>query len=220
VSLRIRLHRSPLHSALSFAVNLNEFWAKFWYRLQVKSHITVPHAGPVIITANHTCAADPLFLCAAVTYRPLAFMVAREFANIPVARFFLRLVECIPVRRDGNDTAATKQALRHLRAGKALGIFIEGRIIRPGEVGEPRDGVALLALKTGARVIPAHICGTKYYDSIVREMLTRHRAEVRFGPPVDLSEFSEAGGGRDAVRGATERIYAAIKALAPGGDEA
>ena len=215
ISLRIRLARSPLHSALSFAVNLNEFWAKFWYRLQVKGHVTVPHAGPVIITANHTCSADPLFICAAVTYRPLAFMVAREFSNVPVARFFLRLVECIPVRRDGNDTAATKQALRHLRAGKALGIFIEGRIIPPGEVGEPRDGVALLALKTGARVIPAHISGTQYHDGVVRGMLARHRAQVRFGPPVDLSEFNETGGGRDATRSATAKIYAAIKALDP-----
>jgi len=218
VSLRIRLARSPLRSAVSFAVNLNEFWAKFWYRLRVAGRPTVPHAGPVIVTANHTCAADPLFLCAAVTYRPLAFMVAREYSNIPIARLFLRLVECIPVRRDGTDTAATKQALRHLRAGKALGIFIEGRIIPPGEVGEPRDGVSLLALKTGARVIPAHISGTEFHDSVVREMLTRHQAQVRFGPPVDLSEFDEGGGGREAIRAASAKIYAAIKALDPAGE--
>jgi len=219
VSLRIRLARGPFRAILTFVINFNEFWAKFWYRLQVVGRSTVPHTGPVIVTANHTCAADPFFICAAVTYRPLAFMVAREYSNIPIVRFFLGLVECIPVRRDGNDTAATKQALRHLRAGKALGIFIEGRIIPPGEVGEPRDGVALLALRTGAKVIPAHISGTRYHDGVAREMLARHRALVRFGPPVDLSEFAEAGGGREAIQAASAKIYAAIKALDPGDAE-
>lgn len=213
--LRVRLARGIHGRGLTFAENLNEFIAKFWWRLRRIGRSTVPREGAVIITANHTCSADPLFLHAAAPYRPIAFMVAAEYSNWPIVRFFLRLVECIPVKRDGRDTVATKHAIRHLRNGKALGIFIEGRIVPPGDEARPKDGVAMLALKTGATVIPAFISGVTYYDSIVRGLLARHRANVHFGSPVDLREFVPADAGREQLRAATAKIYAAILALAP-----
>ena len=215
VTLRIRLGRSKLGRAVTFAVNLNEFISKFWYRLRCDGRPTVPHSGAVIVTANHTSPPDPLLLYAAAPYRQVSFMVAEEYTRNAFARFFLNLVDCISVRRDGQDTAATKKAIRHLRAGQAIGIFIEGKIIPPGETGEPQDGVAMLALKTGAPVIPAFISGTKYHDSVMRGMLARHRACVRFGPAVDLDEFRTGKPDRATIRAATVRIYEAIKSLAP-----
>jgi len=215
VTLSVRLRRGTHGTRLTAAENLNEFLAKFWWRLRRVGRSTIPREGPVIVTANHRCSADPLFLSAAATYRPIAFLVAAEFTNWPVVRSFLRLVECIPVKRDGRDTAATKHAIRHLRAGKAVGIFIEGRIVSPGDVAEPKDGVAMLALKTGASVIPAHISGVKHRAGILSGLLARHNACVRFGPPVDLEEFRHSSHNRETVRAATQRIYAAIQALAP-----
>lgn len=215
VTLAIRLRRGVHGKSLTFAENLNEFLAKFWWRLQRLGASTVPRTGPVLVTANHTCSADPLFLSAAAPYRPISFLVAAEYSNWPVVKFFLRLVECIPVKRDSRDSEATKQAIRHLRAGKAVGIFIEGGIVAPGEVHPPRDGVAMLALRTGAPVIPAYISGVTYHKSVVRGLLARHRARVRFGPPVDLTEFQAGDRNRDGVRAATQKIYAAVQALAP-----
>ena len=150
VTLFVRLGRGLHGRQLTFAQNLNEFLAKFWWRFRRIGAPTVPREGAVIITANHTCSADPLFLSAGVMYRAISFMVAAEYTTWPIVRYVLSLVECIPVKRDGRDTAATKSAMRHLRAGKALGIFIEGRIVAPTEVVRPKDGVAMLALKTGA----------------------------------------------------------------------
>jgi 1-acyl-sn-glycerol-3-phosphate acyltransferase len=215
VTMSIRLRRGPLGKTLTFAENLNELLAKTWWRFQRVGRSTVPRTGAVLVTANHTCSADPLFLCAAVPYRPISFVVAEEYTHWPIIKFFLRVVECIPVKRDSRDTEATKQAIRHLRDGKAVGIFIEGGITGPDEVPRPRDGVAMLALRTGAMVIPAYISGVAYHESIVRGLLARHRARVRFGPPVDLNEFREGERSREAIRAATNKIYAAVKALAP-----
>jgi 1-acyl-sn-glycerol-3-phosphate acyltransferase len=215
VTLSIRLRRGLHGKTLTFAENLNELLAKTWWRFQRIGRSTVPRTGAVLVTANHTCSADPLFLCAAVPYRPISFVVAEEYTHWPIIKFFLRVVECIPVKRDSRDTEATKQAIRHLRDGKAVGIFIEGGITGPGEVPRPRDGVAMLALRTGAPVIPAYISGVTYHENIVRGLLARHRARVRFGPPVDLNEFREGERSREAVRAATHKIYAAVKALAP-----
>jgi 1-acyl-sn-glycerol-3-phosphate acyltransferase len=106
-----------------------------------------------------------------------------------------------------------KKAMRLLRDGKALGIFIEGRIMLPGEKPEPKDGVAMLALKTGTPVIPAHISGVVHTNEVVKGLIARHRARVRFGRPVDLSGLG--GRSREDVRAATQRIYEAILLLAP-----
>ncbi|MFQ5414670.1 MAG: MFS transporter [Phycisphaerae bacterium] len=220
ITLRVRLRRGVGGTALTWAVNTTEFVAKFWWRLRRVGPATVPHEGAAIITANHTCSADPLFLHAAVTYRPIAFLVAVEYTTWPVFRFFMGLVECIPVHRDNRDTAAMKRALRHLRDGKAVGIFIEGRMVPPGETAHPKDGVAMLALRTGAAVIPAHISGVTYRPSIVRGLLGRHHARVHFGPPVDLDAFRTGRkADRATLRAATRRIYAAIQDLAPPGQQ-
>ncbi len=215
VTLSVRLRRGTHGKSLTFAENLNEFLSKFWWRFQRIGRSTVPRTGPVLVTANHTCSADPLFLSAAASYRPISFLVAAEYAHWPIVRFFLRLVECIPVKRNSRDSEATKQAIRHLRNGKAVGIFIEGGIVGPGEVHRPKDGVAMLALRTGAPVIPAYISGVTYHKNVVWGLLIRHRARVRFGLPVDLSEFQAGDRNRDSVRAATNKIYAAVQALAP-----
>jgi 1-acyl-sn-glycerol-3-phosphate acyltransferase len=215
ITMTVRLGRGPLGRGMNLAENLNEFLAKFWYRLRRVGPSTVPRTGPVIITANHASTADPIFLHAAAPYRPISFLVAAEFMKLPIASFFINLLECIPVKRDGRDASATKQAIRYLRAGKAVGIFIEGRIVPPGTKPHPKDGVAMLALKTGVKVIPAHISGVVYRDGIFSGLLTRHRARVRFGRPVDLSEFAGDKSSRENVRAATRKIYNAIQALAP-----
>lgn len=215
INLNIRLRRSEHGKGLMFAENLNEFLAKFWWRFKRVGLVTVPREGPVIIIANHTCPADPVFLSAAVRYRPIAFMVAAEYTNWPIIRSVMRLIECIPVKRETRDIAATKQAIRHLRAGKAVGIFIEGGIVPPDQTVDLKDGAAMLALRTGATVIPAHISGVVYHEGILMGLLTRHRARVRFGQPVDLSEFKTDKANRETVKTVTRKIYAAIKSLEP-----
>lgn len=214
VTLYARHRRSAHGMRVSFYKNLNEFLAKWWYRLRRIGPCTIPREGPVIVTANHTSGIDPLLLIAASPYRIPAFMVAREYYRLPLLHGFMAAVNCIPVRRDGQDISATKAAIRHLREGRVMGIFMQGRIPCPGEDIGPKDGAAMLALKTGAVVVPAYISGTRYYDSVLASHVSRHRAEVRYGPPVDLSEFAGVKN-RDTLRAASEKIWQAINALRP-----
>jgi len=64
-------------------------------------------------------------------------------------------------------------------------------------------------------VIPAYISGVTYHGNVVWGLLTRHRARVRFGLPVDLTEFQLEDRNRAVIRAATAKIYAAVMALAP-----
>lgn len=215
VVLYVRLRRGPHGWALNLGENLNEFLVKFWYRFQRVGRATVPRSGPVIVTSNHVSAADPLLICAAAPYRAISFMIAAEYARWPIVSFFVRALECIPVRRGTRETSATKQALRHLEQGRAMGIFIEGGISEPGETPRPKDGVAMMALKTGATVVPAYISGMKLHQTLLRGLFSRQDARVRLGPPVNLDEFHSDELSRETIRAATAKIYAAVLALAP-----
>jgi len=189
MSLMIRMREGPFHKVVGFWWNVNEFYCKWWFRLKREGICTVPAEGPVIVVSNHTCSIDPLLLIASIPNRILGFLVAREYAHLPIGERFIRMIECIPVKRDHEDTAATRAALRHLKAGKALGIFIEGRIPKPGEVVEPKEGAVMLALHTNAIIVPAYISGTIYDDKVSKSFFRRHNARVRFGKPIDLRKY-------------------------------
>jgi len=214
VTLATRLRRGPHTIGVNFIENVNEFVCKFWWRLQREGRAGIPPTGPVILTGNHRCSIDPFLLGASAPNRLICYMIAAEYASWPGVRWFVRLAQCIPVKRGTRQTSATKEALRSLRDGKVVGIFIEGQIVPPGATPKPKDGVAMLALRTGACVVPAHISGTNYHDGVVAGFLSRHHARVRFGPPVDLSEFGRGKVDRETLRDATKKIYDAVQALA------
>jgi len=148
-------------------------------------------------------------------FRQISYIIAAEYLKWPVIRTFAVNTQCVPVKRDGSDAAALKQCMRRLQDGQAMGIFIEGGINRPGRERQPKDGIAILALKTGAQVIPAYIDGIKYRESIIAGLFARHRARIRFGPPVDLDAFRAQPRDRQVIRAATWKIYKAIYDLAP-----
>ena len=211
---RYHFRRSARPFVVALPNALNQVVCKFWYRLRRQGPSTVPRQGGCIITANHVSSADPCLLMAAAPGRLCGWMIAREYYDMPLLKHLNRELESIAVRRDGKDVSATKQALRQLRAGKALGIFVEGRVMVPGSERELRDGVALLALRSEAQVIPAHISGIRYKDTVLKTFLSRHRVRVRYGRPVDLSEFTDPRD-RQQVQAATQKIWSAIQALAP-----
>jgi 1-acyl-sn-glycerol-3-phosphate acyltransferase len=217
ITLRVRLKRGLDMPWLNFLRQANEFVCRAWWRLEQVGPCTVPRTGPAIITANHRSVPDPALLQASVPYRVLSFLIAAEYTHLPIVRTIVRATQCIPVRRGTRDTSSTKEALRRLESGGVVAIFIEGGISPPNVTPRPKDGVALLALRTGAPVIPAYIWGTRYSKGVFWGCLIRHRAKVRFGAPVDLSDLSGRERDRELVRLATQRIYSAIMSLAPAG---
>ena len=212
-SLVIRLQSSVFTPGVAFWWNLNAFYCKWWFRLRRDGICTVPADGPVIVVANHTCAVDPLLLIASTPHRKLGFLIAEEYAHLPIAGRLTNMVECISIKRGEHDIAGTKAALRHLKAGKPLGIFPEGRIPAPGEVVELKEGAAMLALQTNAVVVPAYIAGTRYTDGVLASFFRRHHARVRFGKPIDLSKYRGTRPGKAAVGQATQLLMQEIRAL-------
>jgi 1-acyl-sn-glycerol-3-phosphate acyltransferase len=208
-----RLHRGRFPATVMFWHNLNFFYCKLIHRVKRDGLCTIPGEGPVIVAANHVSGVDPLLLLATSPNRYISFLIAREYYETPIAGRIIKLAECIPVNRTGNDTASIKVSLRHLSDGKLMGIFPQGGIRPVDDASEVRGGIGMLALRSGATVIPAYVSGVPHTDSVVAALFTRHHAVVRYGPPVDLSAFAGREKDKNVYAEASNAIMNAIRAL-------
>ncbi|MFQ5502052.1 MAG: MFS transporter [Phycisphaerae bacterium] len=214
----VRLRRGRFGPMLTFWKNFSDFYCRFWFRTRRDGSCTIPAVGPAIVAANHNSTLDPFVLVSASPNRVMGYMIAKEYTRIPVLRSIVRSIECIPVNRSGVDTASVKAALRYLKAGKLLGIFPQGRVQDPAEPVEVREGIGMLALRSGAPVIPAYISGIQYSDAVFSPFIRRHRAVVRYGKPVDLSRWIGREKDRKAYREVAEHIVECILTLKPEGE--
>lgn len=187
-------------------------YARLWHRCTIHGIHRVPRSGPVILVANHTCSADPAFLLAS-SPRPISFLLAEEYIRLPVIAGIFRFLRCVPVRRNGRDVAAVRCALRRLSAGGLLGIFPEGGLSNAGR-GQPRRfkaGAVLLALRSGAPVVPVLILGGPQTRHVLDAWLcpSRQRTRVIFGAPFALS----AAGGRQHLERTMRQVMEQLWAL-------
>jgi 1-acyl-sn-glycerol-3-phosphate acyltransferase len=193
------------------------WFARTWHRCSPDGPCTLPGAGPAILVANHPSHADPAFLIAS-SPRLLCFLQARECYDILLLRRLFRRVGCIPVSRDAPDLAAIRLALKRLREGKVVCLFPEGDVGEAGgdRVAPGKSGAALLALRSGAPVIPAHIRGGPRTRNLLWAWFWPSTGvRVVFGPPIDLSSFRGRRLDRHCLRQATARIMEGIAALEP-----
>lgn len=192
---------------------------------------SVPASGPAILVANHHAGPDPLFLIA-TNRRIISFLIAVEYYRIRWLNGILERVGCVPVDRR-RVTAATLRGVRErLEAGRLVGIFPEGGIHAPGAPVRSKPGAALLALETGAPVVPARVVGIRQIPgNDLWTFLRPRRVRLHYGPPVPLADLRAqyhtakagqaanadpmAAGGdpRAVVERAAQRIVNAIYAL-------
>jgi len=151
----------------------------------------VPKEGALIVAANHRRYADPVLVSMAVPRR-IQWMAKKELFGFPFERFFF-FIGAFPVDRE-SGRAALRTALNLLKAGWALGIFPEGQRRRKGYDSEhaPKSGVAMLAARGGAPVIPVYV-------SRIPGPLERLRGGnllVYIGDPITFENTERKGGGR------------------------
>ena len=118
-------------------------------------------AGAVLLAVNHTALVDgPLI--PGVLPRPVAFLVGAEVFRGPLGPLPRRTGQ-IPVRRGTVESAPLRAAPGVLAAGGIggiVGVFAEGTR-REGEVTQIRHGIAYLAVRSGAPVVPVACHGTR-----------------------------------------------------------
>ena len=152
----------------------------------------LPKTGALIIAANHASAGDPVFVGAFLTKklgRPLNWLAKRELFDVPVLSWIARHGGVHAVERGGADVEAFRIASRILEAGHVLAIFPEGTRSPTGALQKGVDGVSLLALRTGALILPVGVGNSDRFWPKGR-LLPRPRGDVtvRVGEPFRIHD--------------------------------
>lgn len=191
---------TAFYSVCTFAYGL---FSAVVHPFTVVGRENVPMEGKVIICANHQSAQDPMALATYVK-RKIFFMAKKEAFSVRLFGKVLSALGAFPVARGENDINAIRTSFRLLKEEKALGIFPEGHRFTGGEMQAAQNGASMIALRSGAAVIPARISGN--YKPFKRMRLI-------IGKPVELGDLN---GKCDAntLSICSERIRKAIMELA------
>lgn len=179
------------------------------FELEVSGLEHVPLSGPVLLAGNHSGLLDgPLVY--SVSPRAATFLVKSELFVGPLARALGWLGQ-VPVHRGSPDRSALTAGLAVLASGGALGVFPEGTR-GAGGLEQVADGLAYLALRSGAPVLPIAVVGTA--EALPRGRRVPHRrAPVRvvFGTPITIKVDGDPRA-RRTVAVAAEQLRLALVA--------
>jgi 1-acyl-sn-glycerol-3-phosphate acyltransferase len=181
------------------------------FRLEPRGRQHVPPTGPVLLVSNHSSVLDPPLIGAACP-RQLTFMAKAELFGIPLFGRFIRALNARPVRREGGDARALKEALRVLEDGRALLVFPEGTRGPEGAVREGKPGAGMLAALSGAAVVPVYISGSGRALPRGAAMVRPAKVIVRFGAPLSFAR-PDAGRGKARYQEMADEMMRAIERL-------
>lgn len=167
------------------------------------SGVPVAAQGPLVLAINHVNIVDGPIVYSRFP-RHVHFLVKTEMFR-GVFGFVLRQVGQIPIDRGGPDRVAMSTAVHALRDGRVIGVFPEGARGR-GDVAEVRTGIAWLAMRSGAPVLPVAVLGTRVSGERAGSLPPlRRRVHVVCGRPFTL-DGTVGGTGRAALTAAAEQV--------------
>jgi 1-acyl-sn-glycerol-3-phosphate acyltransferase len=197
---------------------------KVIWRPRIEGLENIPAAGPVLLASNHLSFSDSVIIPVIVPRRVHFLAKAEYFTTGGLKGFgmkqFFTAVGAVPVQRSGRrDDAmdALTTGLAVLEDQRAFALYPEGTRSRDGRLYRGRTGVAWLALKSGAPIVPVGIIGTESLQPIGARIPRVVRVDLHFGEPIDVQPYLDrlaAGSGAGLVRRElTDAVMDAIAAV-------
>lgn len=172
--LRVIMHPAWFMPAATVVVRQ---LVRIMYGLEITGTENVPKSGAAIVASNHVSLWDPPvvgFSCP----RRLEFMAKKELYESPFMAAVLYGLRTFPIDRENNDVSGIREALRRLREGRVVGIFIEGTRTGGRTDVQALDGAGFLARASKAPVVPT---------AIWRE---GRKFRVHFSEPIEVGKIS------------------------------
>ncbi len=160
----------------------------------------VPWQGPLIIVTNHVNILEIPIIYTHLKPRPVHGFVQADRWKAGWSRWLLEVCEAIPVRRGEADIGAVRKGIERLKQGRIVIISPEGTRSGHGRLQKAHPGVVILALHSGAPLLPIVYCGAENYKQNLRR-LRRSDFHIAVGRP-----FAIDPGGALVTRQVREQI--------------
>jgi 1-acyl-sn-glycerol-3-phosphate acyltransferase len=143
--------------------------------------------GGVLLCPNHQSYLDPAFLQLTLSRR-VTFVMTHVFYRLLPTKVFFMLVGAIPVGTGRTSWGGMRRAAAILRRGGALVVFPEGRLSEDGTLHRAQRGIAALARRGRAPVVPVAIEGSLRAWPKGARWLRRSDVRVAFGEAIPWPE--------------------------------
>lgn len=185
---------------------------KLFYNFHIEGVENIPQDRALVMASNHRSYADPVILTMPMK-KPVTYMAKEELFKNKLFGWFIRKLGAFPVKRGTGDMQVIDDAVDILESGRHLVIFPEGTRSKDGKVGKGKTGVALIAARSGADVLP---CGIIFEGE---KLHFRSKLTLRFGKVIPAEEIAVTDGSPKELKAAKLRIMGAITELVEGGGD-
>jgi 1-acyl-sn-glycerol-3-phosphate acyltransferase len=188
------------------------FAYKLFYNFHIEGKENLPEHEGVIIASNHRSYADPVILTMPMK-KPVTYMAKEELFKNKFFGAFIKMLGAFPVKRGAGDMQVIDDSIAILQSGRNLVIFPEGTRSKENKVQKGKTGVALIAAKSGADVLPMGICfeGNKLHF--------RSKLTLRIGKIIPAEELKIEGSSTKELKSIKLRIMNAITELVEGNNK-
>jgi len=173
----------------------------------------MPKEGRLIVATNHMSRIDIPVLFVNPVRPEITALVADKYVNFPGLNWIIKTAGAVYLDRERADFTAFREAQTMIKNGIAMGIAPEGTRSRTGQLQEGKPGTILLALRTGAQIVPVGLSGT---DTAFRRLFTfrKPKITIRFGPPFEIRDLPRENR-EAAMKEITDDILCRIAVLLP-----
>ena len=182
---------------------------RMFYNIHFEGIENIPENEGVIIASNHRSYADPVLLTMYMK-KPVRYMAKEELFKNKLFGAFIKMLGSFPVRRGKGDMQIIEDSVDIIKQGHNLVIFPEGTRAKENKVGKGKTGVAMIAAKAGADVLPVGIC----FDG--PKLKFRCKLTVKIGKLIKAEELSVTGTTPKELKGVKRRIMDEITTLVEG----
>ena len=154
-------------------------------RIDGESLNSIPQQGPLILVCNHINAIELGVVFPRLHPRLVTGFAKSETWDNPILGPIFNIWEIIPIHRGQPDITALRQGLKVLEDGNILVITPEGTRSGDGRLQQGHPGVVMLALHSGAPIMPMVYYGNEAFSQNVRR-LRRTDFSVRVGKPFQV----------------------------------
>ena len=179
----------------------------------------VPTHGPAILASNHLSFSDSIFL-PLMSSRRITFPAKSDYFTQPglkgrLKAAFFRGTGQIPIDRSGGAASqvAMDAGLAVLRRGELFCIYPEGTRSPDGRLYKGKTGIARMALTAGVPVIPVAMIDTDKAQPTGQIIPNVMQVGMKFGTPMDFSEYEDRADDHEVLRHITDEIMAALREL-------
>ncbi len=186
-------------------------FCRTYWKVTYEGLENVPKDGPFILAPSHRAYQDTPMV-APVTPRHLRYMAGAGIFKYKLSAMFFQAMGTFPVHRGKVDRETLRTCQELLSNGEAVVIFPEGTRKRGPEIKDLFEGVAYVASRTGAPIVPIGIGGGERGWPKGKKLPRPGRIHVLVGEPL-YCEQSGARVSRAEVRELNERLHAALQDL-------